>query len=71
MKTKPDYVCQIEYATFCGDTLPEALQKLVDYLEENSSVMHEEHTTIDVTVPEAESYDSLYRVSAMLNVIHN
>lgn len=71
MKTKPDYVCQIEYATFCGDTLPEALQKLVDYLEENASMMHEEATTIDVTVPEAEGYGSLYRVSAMLNVIQN
>ena len=69
MKTKPDYVCQVEYATFCGDTLPEALQKLVDYLEENSSAMHEENTTIDVTVPRDEDYDHLYRVSAMIN--HN
>ena len=71
MKTKPDYVCQIEYATFCGDTLPEALQKLVDYLEENDSMMHEESSAIEVTVPRAEGYDHLYRVSAMLNVIHN
>ena len=71
MKTKPDYVCQVEYATFCGDTLPEALQKLVDYLEENDSMMHEEATTIEVTVPSQNSYSPCYRVSAMLNAIHN
>ena len=71
MKTKPDYVCQVEYATFCGDSLPEALQKLVDYLEENGSMMHEEATTIEVTVPRAGGYGYLYRVSAMINVIHN
>lgn len=71
MKTKPDYVCQVEYATFCGDTLPEALQKLVDYLEENASMMQEEDTTVEVTVPKPSDDDTIYRVSAMLNVIHN
>ena len=71
MKTKPDYVCQVEYATFCGDTLPEALQKLVDYLEENDSMMHEESSAIEVTVPNQNNCSTCYRVSAMINVIHN
>lgn len=71
MSTKPDYVCQVEYATFHGNSLPEALQKLVDYLEMNDGMMHEENTVIEVITPYCGGTDDLYRVSAMINAIHN
>ena len=69
--TKPDYTCLIEYTTFTGDTLSEALRKLLNYVEDNEPcLMHEERSVIEIVTPD-ETSDGSYRISCMTRAIHN